>query len=241
MLHSLSKFLMNAQANGGSPGGAPPPAGTPPAGTTPADPQAQAGQAQPGMSLAELRAELKTFRDSVFADTRKMVEGITDRARGQAGATPPAGAAAGAQGQPPAPMAPADVQQIIARHSAFTRAVTGVTLSDGQLSRMEKAFQLEAPEDVTAWAKSYLADFGLDKTSGAAGAAGQTTTTQQTQSRTPPASDAGGAAAPPPNLEGVSLLKMSEADRAHLIREKGLDWYRKTLIEQSRGVTVKLG
>jgi hypothetical protein len=56
----------------------------------------------------------------------------------------------------------------------------------------------------------------------------------------PPASDAGGPAAPARSLEGASLFTMSEADRAHLIREKGLDWYRKTLQEQSRSTNVKL-
>lgn len=56
----------------------------------------------------------------------------------------------------------------------------------------------------------------------------------------PPASDGGGPAAPARNLDGVSLFSMTEADRAHVIREKGLDWYMKTLREQSRGTTVKL-
>jgi hypothetical protein len=190
------------------------------------------------MTLDQLKTELRTFRDSVFADTRKMVEGIVDKAKGTAGTTTSTGAASGTQAQTPAPMGAGDVQQIIARHSAFTRSVAGVTLSEGQLARMERAFQLETPEDVTGWAKSYLADFGLDKTSGAAGAATTTTTTQQ--STGPSRSDAGGAAAPPRSLDGVNLFTMAQADREAVIREKGLAWYHKTLLEQSRNTVVKM-
>ncbi|HMG21777.1 MAG TPA: hypothetical protein VK607_10685 [Kofleriaceae bacterium] len=172
----------------------------------------------------------------MYANTRRMVEGMVAKAGGQAGspATPPA-ASTGSNQAPSAGATLADVERLIARRDEFAVAIAGKPLNGGQLQLMQRAFGFENPPDVAAWVTSYLSMMNPTQMSGAAGAAA--TPPGPTG---PPASDGGGQAAPARSLDGVNLFTMSEADRAHLIREKGLDWYRKTLQEQARGTTVKL-
>jgi hypothetical protein len=247
-MHPKMRVLLNQAPNGGGGGGTAPAGGQqPPAtpgaqpGAPPATPGAQGtpapqdGDAAPSWFTRE--------RNSMFADMRKMVEGIVSKAgNGQAGAAPTTTTPATGQGtgQPATPLSVNDVQSVIRRERELTLVMAAApTITASQRARMEEAFQHANPDNVTEWGRAYLADFGLVGTTSAAGASA-TTTTATGQQQGPPASDGGGQAAPARNFDGASLFTMSEADRAHVIREKGLDWYLKTLREQSRGTTVKL-
>lgn len=247
-MHPTMRVLLNQAPTGGGGGGAAPPAGgqQPPAGqptgTTPAPgaPSTPGAQGTPAPGQDEIPAWFARAQDSMFANMRKMVEGIVSKA---GAGTPPASgngtpAAGATSAAPTGTMTMGDVQAELDRRDEFTRAIAGVSITPGQLGLMQNAFKLERPENPTLWAQTYLAASGIGKTPVAAGASGTQPNTQGQQG--PPASDGGGVAAPPRNLDGVNLFTMSAADREHFIREKGLDAYRKLLMEQSRGTTVKL-
>lgn len=205
MPRDLIRILMNAQPGDGSPGGAPAPAATP----TPAPPPAQGDVAS---LIADQMKNLapaiaQQVNDAVFANLRRA--GVLGG--GEGGGKKPAPAAGG---DPPAagqPQPAGDVRAIIARERAFTRAVNGVKMSDGQLARMERAFELEQPDDVSGWVKGYLSDFGLVSATAPAPA---TPPTQQT----PPAAPA---AAPPPSPANPTPVApnpapLGDLDRADL-------------------------
>lgn len=60
-------------------------------------------------------------------------------------------------------MSAEDVQNLLARDRAFTRATAAAGLNDRQLTRMEAALKAENPPDVAAWSASYIEDLGLAK------------------------------------------------------------------------------
>lgn len=237
MLHHFAQILANQAPNGGGGGSAPPQGGQPPAGTPPAPappaPPAQGAPANPPDDTPP--AWFAKAIDSVYANTRRMVEGIVAKGQAGAGTSPPPPA----PGTPAAPtsasMSMSDLHRELDRRDEFARAIVGVQITPSQLGLMQRMFQLENPDDPSAWAKSFLASSGFGTTPSAPGAAPPPPGPQR-----PPASDAGAPAGPARDLSGVSLFGMSEADREHFIREKGVDAYRKLLIEQSRGVNVKL-
>lgn len=228
MPRELMRYLMNAQANDGSPGGAP--AGGQGTGT-PAAPQAN------GDVAAAVADQLKTLapaiaqqvNDAVFANLRRagVLGGGGQPGRQPGGAGDPPAPQQQQQGQPQPQPAGGDVRALIARERAFTRAVNGAKLSDGQLARMERAFEAEQPEDVAGWVKSYLTDFGLapqasganpNASNNAAGAGGA----RPPQNRPPPVSDGG---APGANASGDydgQAWNMPQADIDALVAEKGM-------------------
>ena len=209
MHERLRRILMNAHPTDGAPGGQPSTGtGAPAAPAQGASNAAEPSQAEQLKSL--LTPMLADFRNGIFADLRK------------AGAL---GKGAKADdGQPaattPQPASTADeVQSIVTRERAFNRAISSVQLTDAQFSRMERAFQLEKPEDPGAWVRDYVADLGVGKQS-ALGA--QPPTNPAVNPATPPAS-AGGAPAPlPAASHQAEPWRHSKDDVAALIREHGM-------------------
>lgn len=244
MLHHFARILLQRAPDGGGGGGTPPagqpPAGTPPAPAAPTAPGAQgttAAEEPPAWFGPAIQRWGEQFGNSVYANTRRMMEGIV--AKGQAGASasapPPAASGTAPAAPTSASMSMSDLHRELDRDREFTRAIARVSLTEGQFGLMQRMFQLERPDDPSEWAKAFLASSGFGTPPSAPGAAPPPTGPQR-----PPASDAGAPAGPARDLTGVSLFGMSEADREHFIREKGIDAYRKLLIEQSRGVNVKL-
>ncbi len=60
-------------------------------------------------------------------------------------------------------MSAADVQALLSRDRAFTRATATANLNDRQLARMEAALNAENPSDVAAWSAAYIEDLGIGK------------------------------------------------------------------------------
>jgi hypothetical protein len=110
-----------------------------------------------------------------------------------------------------------DVTKILERRDALHGAMSGVTMPEGARQRMLRAFEAEAPDDPGAWAKGYLADFGL-----AAGAAPAGTNNPAPPRPTgPPASGGGGVPPPSTVTDDTPIWKYSKADIEHLVRTKG--------------------
>ncbi len=140
-----TQLLANAQSNDGSPSSG---QGT----SAPAPAQGTAGS---DFSLEQLSrlidAKLTDQRNGIFADLRKA---------GALGKAPKADADTPNPTQSPAAD---DVQTLIARERAFNRAISSVRLNDTQFARMERAFQLEKPDDPAAWVRDWTADLGIGK------------------------------------------------------------------------------
>lgn len=128
-----------------SPGGGAP-APTP---TTP-DAQAQEPAAQP-ITLEAIAKLLEQQKNSVEANTRRMIEGALGKKKGGNAPPPDKDAAPGA--------APTQPQTVDMR--AFDRATRRLDLTDSALARMERAFAAEAPDDAAEWVKSYVDDLGI--------------------------------------------------------------------------------
>lgn len=60
-------------------------------------------------------------------------------------------------------MSAEDVQALLSRDRAFTRATATANLNDRQLTRMEAALKADNPPDVAAWSAAYIEDLGLVK------------------------------------------------------------------------------
>lgn len=143
----------------GSPGN-----GAPVAPPAPAEPQAQAAPV-PDLSqlVSQIVAQVSTTVDEkltaqenkIFANLRKSGALGKDKPADDKPAPQPAAA-------PASPgLSPADVKVMIERTRAVDRAVFEHKLTDAQTKRMTAAMEAEAPPDAVAWAKSYLADMGL--------------------------------------------------------------------------------
>ncbi len=126
-------------------------------------PQAQ-GAAQPTYvtmdALKSVLTEAMTgMRNGFHADLRKA--GVYDTKPTKAAApadVPSATAAPMASGQT------VDVQQMLARESAFVRAVAPAGLSDEQYAFVDETYRAVNPPDPRAWAAGFLKAMGIGKT-----------------------------------------------------------------------------
>lgn len=187
-----------------------------------AEPQAQG--AAPAFDLDAFAAKVaEQTRNSMFAELRKA---------GVLGKQPKSVEA-------PANVGPAPAQPDLSRLRQFDRAIarTGQSLQDAAVARMESAFLAEAPTDADAWVRDYLGSFGV-----AAPPTQPPTHNATAPARVgPPASDGG---APPPSripLEQQDILRMSEGDRAALVKQIGPAEFSRRLLAQASGKTYRIG
>lgn len=129
---------------------APPPAA--PGEPAPA-PGAPAEKLLPQSQVSTLIAEAKRETE---AKTRARVLQEIEAAKAPPPAPKPAAKSDGS-------MSAADVQALLARDRAFTRATATANLNDRQLARMEAALNADNPSDVAAWSAAYIEDLGLAK------------------------------------------------------------------------------
>lgn len=222
----------------------PAPSGTPAAAPAPAAPPASATPPSPPTIDALLAAmdDPKT-RDSFFAEMRR-----TGRIKG-------ASKPASAESTTPEAMPPARAPETemvsradLARERAFTRsiAVHGQSLTGGQLSRMERAFEAEKPsaDAVGEWVAGYIADLGLTKAPVAAttAPAPPPVTTPAAPApaaaATPPVTSAGAPAAPASNIEAIDFLSLKPAERDALIERMGVRKFNDAAMAQMRNRKV---
>lgn len=173
--------------------------------------------------------EFQRAQDSMFANMRRMVEGLVKPGKGK---EPPA---SGEQSAPAAPAGqPVDVQAAVRREQEISDAISEHThLSKEQRRTLRRLVDLDRPDDVPG----YIAGQAKLFVPG-----GQTTNPSATAPAPTgrPLSD-GGAPAPGPAItEDTPLWKLDEQSRSRLINEKGLSWYRQTLRRQAKGVRVRL-
>lgn len=153
---------------GASPGGgAPQPA-------APASPAANQG-ATAAPSIEELVSKISAavssnvdqkmadFKNAVFADLRRSGALKSDKPSPTAPAPAPTPVEAPAAPSAPGGMTAAEVQTLMARERAFTRAVASASLTDRQLARMEETYRAVNPPDPAEWARGYLEDMGIGK------------------------------------------------------------------------------
>lgn len=197
------RILMNSHPDGGSPGGAPSSGSG-----TPAAPAQGTGTAEPSMveQLSKLiDAKLVEHRNGIFADLRKTGAFGKEKA-------PKTEANESTQAAPPASD---DVQTIITRERAFNRAISSVKLTDTQFSRMERAFQLEKPDDPAAWVKAWVTDLGIGQ------AGGEQSPNPAPQRSGRPASDGSAPAPVVEPSEEMEPWRRSADDVRALVRRKG--------------------
>ena len=187
--------LMAPESTDGGGGGAP-------TGTAP-----QAQGASGSVTLEQIRSLLADHaaevKNGVFADLRRS---------GYFGGK---GSKGDAEVEKPKPQAAPgdDVQRLIARERAFSRATATVKLSDGALARMEKAFQAESPDDVADWVKGYLEDFGF---SAAGSSPPQNGTSPNQPTATAPAAQSAAPTQPttPPAPPAPAPVPLGDLERA---------------------------
>jgi hypothetical protein len=206
---------------------APPASNGAPAGGTNTPPAQANGNAPVGVSIEQITGLLdshaKKVHDGVFAQLRKA--GVLDDETKPDG-KPPAGS-------PPASSLTADdVDRMMARRDALHGAIAGAKLPDGARQRMLDAFAREKPDDVGGWAKKFLTDFGF-------GTSAPTTGSSPAPQGGLPSSNLGSPANPTVPTEDTPLWRLSETDRAALLKQKGGAWFRQKYYADLRGTTVK--
>lgn len=146
-------ILMNEE--GGSPGGgAPAPVAV--ATEAPAQGAASSGVVTMDALKSVITEAMTSVRNGIHADLRKA--GVYDTKPIKA-PTP-----VDASPTPVAPSAsphPVDVQQLLARESAFVRAVAPAGLSDEQYAVVEETYRAVNPPDPRAWAAGFLKAMGI--------------------------------------------------------------------------------
>jgi len=237
LINQAKRIYMNAED--ASPGG----------GAVPTDPPAPADQTAPEPKYvtieqmnASLEEKLTAFQNGFFANARKA--GLLKKdepAPAQTPAPQPAAAPASTG------LTAVDVQRMLDRNTALTRAEVEHKLNAAQIKRMRTMLEAEKPEDAAEWVNSFVADMGIVK------AAPQPTTpaTVTTQPATTPAkpnvSDRGTAA--PTDLrdsEGVlnsRPLEMTGHDVDALIlkhgQTKGLQMFQERVLAALRNVRIR--
>lgn len=230
------KMLMNAQDS--SPGG-----GAAQGASSVSSPPAQgaATEQTQEVTLETIKGLFSEFRNGMFADTRKMVEGMIGKPGRGAAAAPASSSSHGSgseAGGGGGTFTAEHVTELMNRRDALNGALGGVRLSDGARARLLRAFDAEKPEDPAQWARQYLSDFGLSQQQEGGGA--NTTQSRAATAASPPGRPVSDAGAPssPKVTEDTPLLRMSPEDRAHLIKTKGYTWFRQRLQQEMRGVQV---
>lgn len=226
----LNKMRMLRNQEGGSPGGGAAPPASPP--STPATPPAQGAGASSSDIDAKLDAKFEAFHGRIFADLRKANVFGKGKEPEPAPARPPeGGASAGALSRD-------DVTKMLERRDALHGAMSGVAIPEGARQRMLRAFEQERPDDPGAWAKGYIADFGLDKQTPGAAPAGTSNPSPPKPPPGPPASGGGGVPPPSNVTDDTPIWKWPQADVEHLRRTKGpaevLKRYRESMRQVGR-------
>ena len=231
------RMLMNAQSNDGSPGGGAA-AGQGAATTAAAQAQGQAG----GVTLDQVKELFADFKNSVNADTRRMVEGMVGKRKGGQQATADAGTTTTSTAT-----SAEDPQRIIEQARAFDRATRRLDISDAALDRMERAFRAESPDNPAEWVKQYLADFGLDKQQQTAATSATTTTAAWAAAAgaaasgtgAPTKSDRGGQAGTV-LTDDTPVIDMSDADREAWIKKNGVAAYYRRAQQELKGRKLRI-
>lgn len=241
----LRRILMNAADK--SPGsGAPPPTpptpGQNPPPTTPAEggaPPAGA-PANGAVTLEAIQGMITAGHDKIFADLRRAgVLGSTTPKPTPKPTPAPSGDPNAAPAAAPAP----DISELRALDRALTRSGR-TNLDEAAYRRLERSYVEERPANAEQWVTDYFQGFGVPV--GGASSPAQTPATPApagtpaaAPNGQPPASNRGAPAAPQVPLEEQSLLTMSAADRAALIKSKGLKVYTEMYAKQVGGMTIK--
>lgn len=204
------------------------PTGQPP--TTPPAP-AQGAPAPSEADRPMTRAEFAAAQDSMFANMRRMVEGIVSKPpKTPAAPGTPAPTEAGA-----APAAPVDVSAAIRREREISEAMGDHPhLGREQRAMIRSLIDAENPSDVQAFIAAKAKVFP------AAGPPPTTPNPGAPPAGGRPVSDGGAPASAPPVTEDTPLWKMDQISRDRLIKEKGLTWFRAKLKEQAKGTRVQL-
>jgi len=175
------------------------------------------------------------FKNAMFADMRKA--GALKKDDPPKDPTPTAPAAAA-----PAPtgLTADEVQQVIDRRDAVTRAEVEHKLKPETVKRMRALMEAEKPADATTWVSSFVTDMGLVRQAEQP----STTTTPIPQSNGAPISDKG---SPAPggvaNWEREFAEKpwdMSPAARALMDAKHGADKARKMRVDASQSHMARI-
>ena len=182
-INQLKRIYMTEE--GASPGGgAAPPAPAQPPATPAAPPEAPDIVSQLSKLIDD---KLTAQRNGIFADLRKAGALGKEKTPETPPATP---LAAPAVASPAQGMTAAEVEAMLERERAVTRATVEHKLTDAQIKRMRSALKAENPDDVSTWSAAYLADMGLAKASTPTQPA-PATPVAPTAPTQPPASDKG--------------------------------------------------
>jgi hypothetical protein len=160
-------------------------------------------------------------RDSLFAELRKA--GVFEKQKAAPAAKP---AESSTQSQP-------DLAKLRRLDRGVVESGLSGRIPDAAYQRAERDFVADDPADVTSWLRDYFPGLGGSSTPQPAVTAPQAPAPKPQNAQ--PVSDRG---APPPSqvpLAEADLVTMSESDRAHLIKEKGLRWYKDHLAGQLKG------
>jgi hypothetical protein len=155
--------------------------------------------------------DLTQLQNSMFANMRKMVEGIVSKA--PVSQEPQAKAKTPESSSNPDVVTRDELSKTLERRDSFHRAARNFRLSDGALSRMQRDFERDRPEDAATWVQAYVSDFGL--------AGGTETKPPATPRSGPPASDGGAPAPVTVPSDEIEPWRLSESDVAALIRRDG--------------------
>lgn len=114
-------------------------------------------------------------------------------------------------------MSAEDVQTLLSRDRAFTRATATANLNDRQLARMEAALKADNPPDVAAWSAAYIEDLGIVKQVAQPAAPAAPPQAPQETAKPPTAPTAPSAPASPTTQQGmVDLFALNEQQIAQL-------------------------
>jgi hypothetical protein len=214
---NLRRFLMNAvndpRGSGGGDGGATPAATPQPQGGTPVDMKAMA---------AEMAAVIgPQVRDFVLGEARRAGVFKGGKEKG-GGVDPPESQTQTTQtGTGEQPLTHAAVAKMLERRDALHQALSGTSLSAGAHARIVRDMERDAPEDVGAWAKVYLSDFGVGVAASANPNANPNNATASEQQRRPPVTNIA-APAGPSSTEVRDPYALTQDDVNSMVRQDGM-------------------